>query len=288
MKRDWTDDPTSIRYRLRRYLHKLSGGLVDHPLTVGSLRYFRERDPEYNRESTPSEDEHIEVLSLWALEMYTPSTIGSLEQGLRRLRWGETDWFGREDPVTWLQRSRAGHSGGWLNLGDIRRPGQQGTRVRPEPLRAPLPYFAEYAHARLYSLTPSITCLAICFVLKIEERTRVEKAMRQPYSTFIKHEGRARTVIQPPNHQKINQIKTIRERWRETTAAWLREHMPGVLSRNSTGCDLPTCEFTVLEGIEPFSSGVGKANTLLALADLWTAPYIFEDQTPHWSNFRLG
>jgi hypothetical protein len=42
---------------------------------------------------------------------------------------------------------------------------------------------------------------------------------------------------------------------------------------------LPTCEFTVLEGVEPFSDTLGPANALLGLADLWYARFTFDNQT---------
>jgi hypothetical protein len=278
MKRQWCGNPTGFCFRMRRRLSRLSRGWVD------DLRHWRALDPQNNRESTPSQDEHINVLALWAFEMYTPSTIRSLEQGLEKLGWGKVVPFGSTipDAMTWLERSRGGQSGGWIelgtNLGKIRRPGEHGERIETEPLRAPLPYFAEYAHAHLYSLTPSTTCLAICFVLKDEERIRVEQAMRQTYATFIECAGGAPKFLQP-QHQKIRQITSIRLRWRGAAAAWLNKHMPGVLSRDLTGLDLPTCEFAVVEGVEPFSQEEGRANTLLWLADLRHAAHIFDDQT---------
>jgi hypothetical protein len=279
VKRQWFDDPSSLRFRLHQHLHKLTYGRIDHPMTISSLHHYLDRDAENNAESTPSKTEHIEVAALWAFEMYTPSTIKNLERGFRDLGWGELDSLAMPDPISWLQTSRGGQSGGygWRNLGYVRRPGEDGGHFASESLRGPLPDFAEYANAKLYSLTPSITCLAICFVLKAEERMRIENAIRQTYSTYIKKTGKKRTISQPED-QKIRQITSIRSGWRETAAAWLSIHVPGLLSRNLTGCDLPICEFTLLEGVEPFSKTEGRVNTLLGLADLWHATYVFDAQ----------
>jgi hypothetical protein len=130
MMSQWFDNPASVRFKLRRHLHQLSGGWIDHPRMISSLRYYRERDAEFNSKSTPSENEHVEVLALWALEMYTPSNVGNLEQGLRKLGWGNDDFdWPKDDPITWVQSSRQGQGGGWMNLGMIRRPGEFGKVV---------------------------------------------------------------------------------------------------------------------------------------------------------------
>ena len=92
----------------RRYLARRSRN--DDFASV--LEYRRERDPLKNAETSPPEDERVELRCLWAAELYTPSQVDKLLGSLRKLGWDHEDLPGRESPASWVKTSRL-FSEGW-------------------------------------------------------------------------------------------------------------------------------------------------------------------------------
>src|SRR3954466_16247500 len=91
----------SFRYRLHVHLNRLTRGWIDHPDTLRMLQSWRERDPEANHLSTPPEDQHIEIIWVWACEFYVPSNISSLERGLQILYRDKSSFH--QDPIEGLR-----------------------------------------------------------------------------------------------------------------------------------------------------------------------------------------
>ena len=194
---------------------------------------------------------------MWAVELYTPSHVDKLVDNFRRLRWDQDDLPGRESPDSWVRITRQLSEGGsWLNLGTIRSVDD----TRPWPPRdrtAPLPMYVRYAEGGLYSLTPSLTCIVICFVFEDSFRTRLVEALRRHRQTFTRPVSRGHEILDP-ERQKTEEVRMVRQECVNLAARWFRENLPGVFSSGLLGDQLPTCELVTLHKADPFPEPGGE------------------------------
>ena len=161
----WVRIRRVAQYARNAVRERITGHSSNH--NSASMReYYRKNDPTRNAETTPPEDEHVDLPCMWAVEFYTPSHVDKLVDNLKKLGWDQNDFPGRESPASWVRITRQHSEGGsWLDLGTIR----SGDDERPWPPRnrtAPLPMYVRYAGGGIYSLTPSLTCIVIRFVFE--------------------------------------------------------------------------------------------------------------------------
>ena len=158
---------------------------IPNPERHELLEMFRRHDADDNAKSEPPSGEVIDLHCVWAIEFYTPSHISKLLRGFESLGWNRDDTLGFDrNPTRWVQRNRElPHGGAWFNLGRIQRPGG-GTNFGLYR-QAPLPSGVKYALATMYSLTSSITCIAIGFVLDETQNRRFEQALRRTRRTYM-------------------------------------------------------------------------------------------------------
>lgn len=102
--------PVAVRNRIR-------------PVRDFDLAVYRERDPQDNVDTSPPEDEHLDLCCAWGIEFYTPSDMPALVEGFRKLGWDANDRHDRSrDPESWLHGLRRfQHGGAWMNLGYLIR-----------------------------------------------------------------------------------------------------------------------------------------------------------------------
>ena len=258
--------------------------------SVPILEFERQRDPASNAETTPPEDEQIDLRCMWAVEFYTPSHVDKLVDNFRKLRWDQDDLPGRESPDSWVRITRQLSDGGsWLALGTIRSVDD----TRPWPPRdrtAPLPKYVHYARGGLYSLTPSLTCIVICFVFEDSFRTRLEEALRRHRQTFIRALPRGYEIIDP-ERQKTEEVRGVRYECTNLAARWFREHLPGVFSSGLLGDQLPTCELVTLHKAEPFPEPGGEESPppeYLRVIDLQFSPSVWRSTDTLGLKFSFG
>lgn len=85
--------------------------------------FWRKRDGERTRASKPPSEESCELVSVWVAEVFTPSTLSGLTDGLTRRGWDYTR-AGNRDIVDWVLQSRVRGRGSWSRLGLVRRRGE--------------------------------------------------------------------------------------------------------------------------------------------------------------------
>lgn len=210
--------------------------------------YHLKKDPEENLQVSPPDNEHVDVLCYWGLEYYTPNHIEKLISSVRRLGWVDDDRGPNRDVATWLRQARSRtFSGGWTNVGTLKRAGDQDfwglTRS------APLPAGVRYGQAYLFDLTPSLTCMAIKFVFDDRTKKSYEAILRTSHATILRPTRNGHTILSP-RFRKPEEIAKERERLARSVSAWFRKNAPGIFSRSSDFC--PTCEFMYLGSQEPF------------------------------------
>ena len=242
----------SLFFRLQKYGCRKFPSFIPDPERHGRLEMYRSRDADNNAKSEPPSDEVVDLRCVWAVEFYTPSQIPKLLRGFESLGWNTDDSFGFDrDPTRWVQRNRESqHGGGWFNLGPICRPGA-GTHFGSYR-EAPLPIGVEYAQASMYSLTSSITCIVIGFVLDETQNRRFEQALRRERQTYGMPRRGQRYRIMDPTAQKESDIRALRAEMRAIAGGWFRAHLPGLFASGSLAGEYPTCEFLTLRNALPF------------------------------------
>jgi hypothetical protein len=220
--------------------------------TDEDLAFLRERDAEENRESSLPPGEGIRIVSFTCVEIYTPSTIDKLIAGLAALGWERPDTFNPSIPnlVDWIRSTRANPFGGaWINLGRITN------EDSPPPLggslQAKLPDGVVAIWGELHSTTPSITCLVMQFVLDEETSRTLEHIFETEFATRTErvHSG---WRYFGPMQQRMDQVRTERQRLRSICHRWISERLPGVFSSGVATAGMPTVETFVCDLAKPF------------------------------------
>lgn len=261
-------NPSALRIPIRRIYQFVQNTVRDrfnrHSYdddSASRLALYQKNDPTRNAETTPPEDDRPDLPCIWAVEFYTPSYVDKLVDHLEKLGWDQNDLLGRESPASWVRTSRQYSEGGsWFELGTIRSDNDK----RPWPSTgrtAPLPKYVRYAGGGIYSLTPSLTCIVICFVFEDEFRCRLDSVLRRHRQTFTQPVSRSANEIFDPERQKTNEVRQLRQECVNLAATWFRENLPGVFSSGLLGDQLPTFELVTLKKAEPFPDPEGEEYT---------------------------
>jgi hypothetical protein len=240
-------------------------------------RHHSEVDPSENAETTPPDDERIEICCIWVTECYPPSHAAALASGLKKLGWDKRnpmDVYG-DEVVGWLeQQRRHSYSGAWLNLGHIVREGD-----RKRSRIAELPEGVMHAYAYVRSLLPSLTVLTVQFVLDDRGAELLEETVRGTFETRVEERDSVRYFANVRDQKKEAAYK-VRAELRTRCCDWFREHLPGLFSSDEDETSFPKCEFVVFDKAKPFErpSGGGRKDYLwpLGMGDL---PDAYEGST---------
>ena len=159
-----------------------------------------------------------------------PSQVSQLLHGFEKLGWNTDDIaISQRSPTQWIQSFRkTAYGGGWFNLGPIYRPGDN--RFFRIGRTAPLPPETEYALATMYSLTSSITCIVMGFILDNQYSVRLNESLKRKRQTFLDPLAGGGYRILDPASQKTADIRAIRTEVRESATNWFRKHLPGVFA----------------------------------------------------------
>ena len=263
----------------RRLLHTLSKSarkLLPSPFQKSetdsdedSLRVYRERDAESNKETTPSDNEVIDLCCIWAVEFYTPSHMDALLTNVGRIGWNEEGFRGLKDIRDWANRSREHpKGGGWENLGTIRSSGINNSTMKQVHQDALPPPHVTEIRGRLFSITSSLACVIMMFRLQEEFATGFDTALRTDRQTYYSEISSHSRAIHEPEGQKIDHIRQIRDEMRSTVTKWFSTNLPGLFSSGLLEGEMPTCEFVTLRKTEPFPGTDHSAPYFLRLLGL--------------------
>ena len=268
--------PRKMLLSIQEFGHRKLPFLFPDPEEKKRLSEERARDDRDNAGTQPPTDELVDFRCIWAVEFYTPSHSSSLFLGIEELGWNTDRPTAHSNPALWIERQRESSlGGGWLNLGILRRPEKAGSSFSSRP--TPLPPGIEYAIGSVYSLTPSISCVIICFVLDESLNKRYLAALQKDRQTQRKPLRGGGYQIIGPESQKAAHVRDIRTEVRQRVSGWFRTHLPGIFSTESEVGIHPTCEFLTLRKTEPFpEQGTNVSRWLRPLnlgswLDVWEA-----------------
>ena len=132
---------------------------------------------------------------------------------------------------------------------------------------APLPACASYASAGIYSISPSLVSVVVCFVFNGDTSDSFNKALRTSRQTYLSPiQGGHR--LHDVHSQKTDHIRQIRTSISGQIGTWFSENLPGLFSSGILDDDIPTCEFITLRKTEPFPSEMERDSDFQAYLDL--------------------
>ena len=232
------------------------------------LKQVQELDQKENLETSPPNDEHIDLVCLWAAEFYTPSHHEKLVESFATLGWDKEKWTrGSGDPITWLNGLRGDHQGGaWMNLG-VLAPHNSKVLSRTQDRIVELPAGVKYATAGIHSLTPSLVCIVVCFVFEKHWSDIFNSPLRTDHRTYATR-TRHGWQYHMPRHQKIDRINGIRSNLSQLAATWFSKNLPGLFSSGLSEGELPTCEFITTRLVDPFASRTEQVHSILGYPEI--------------------
>ncbi|MDE2817660.1 MAG: hypothetical protein OXM03_12310 [Chloroflexota bacterium] len=116
-----------------------------------------------------------------------------------------------------------------------------------------LPTDIEYANAWMYSVTPSLVCIVVCFVFDEESSGMFDRSLRSDRQTFATKAGSG-IQYHEPWKQKSDEIGILRERAVSELQCWFSANLPGLFSSGLLDGNIPTCELVTLHEGNPFPS----------------------------------
>jgi len=122
----------------------------------------------------------------------------------------------------------------------------------------------------MYSLTSSITCIVIGFILNEKFSGLFDETLRRKYKTVLEPISNGGLRVLDPRWQKTSAIKAIRTEMRESAANWFRTQFPGLFASNMED-EFPTCEFVTLRKAHPFpkrGEGDHESEDWLSILDM--------------------
>lgn len=207
--------------------------------------YLRERDAQQNLATRVPSDERLRQIAVWGVEIYGPAEIDKLQLGMKRLGWNDERLFSfNRNPGSWIDEQRTYGTEGSFNLGLIDRPGKSRFIMKARP--APLPEAVDYAHGWIFQLSPSITAVIICFVLREPAGNTYQREINLDRKTVHEHlEGGYRSY--DVEHAKRRAVDAARASARTIATNWFGTHLPGLFSLAPDGNRLPTTELLLTD-----------------------------------------
>jgi hypothetical protein len=253
------------------------------------VEFAADRGRDENEATKLSENESLAVPAVWAVELYTPSTVTGLFDGIRRLGW-EYGHSQDEGVSKWMHDVRNGRLAGWTSLGLVSPPGKP---LLMRERTANLPTGVAAALPTLFSVTPSVTALVMCFFLSDVAASCLDQPMRADYSTYIERDPlfRRRHLIpyllwnrsirmggryHSPGFQRRVAVQETLDGLENLCTEWLAENVPGVFAIGLRRGLFPTAMLLVSEETSLLTADARQLRALDGTAmdqwyDAWTS-----------------
>jgi len=213
-------------------------------------RHSVARDDEDNERTTPPDDEHIELHSVWIAEVYPPSSSKALGDALRRLPRGGI--VRDQDLVDDVARARRYPLGGWWwNLGVFYN--KAGDRRVPGSDAIELPPQVDHLLLTMYLVTPSLACAVGQFVLNDSAASNIESTLRRRYATEGVRSRDGSVRVRDPLTFKRELVASAIDELHDDCKAWFGRNLPGAFCDGLLEDQLPACYFLTLDKVRPLT-----------------------------------
>ena len=265
--------PFIKRYALRR---------MDVIAARDSARFFGRRDPADNQDTRMPVGEQVQVPVIWLTELYTPTTLVGLLDGLPQLlAKAEGIDRGREDLSEWVRMARRRGGGAWRMLPYVFPP--DSALSWPDRIVDALPDGIAFARLGIYTLTSTVTAVTAMFQL--------DEACSRALGTIVNQDMSTRTKLLPHGGHTISDVRSQKQeaadawrtRLRADTAGWLAERLPGSFHRLASG-QLSAIEFLLTEKQPPWEEPAGSERRVRG----WRQLLDLEDFDGYWQCASLA
>jgi hypothetical protein len=252
--------------RFRRWRRRRSIRAIRR-LMAHDIDQWREFDKPANDASRLPPGEEVHLGGIVFVEAFTPSTAAKLKKALEEFAEGDDR---KDEWLAGLERGRrATGSGGWCNLGCVRRPGNFSLTGSFDP---EIPEAVDAIWLKIFYLTPSLTLVVATFTIK-DDQGNLSDLMRADYKTTfsaprILLQGRLRFVrrhipwARPKNfrvsqptqgaeHNRMLACEATICRREEECWTWFSKRFPGVFS-DAGRKDAPTVRILLTKEKVPF------------------------------------
>jgi hypothetical protein len=227
------------------------------------IEYVRdENDQKHNETGRLPPDEGVQLASISVVELYTPSQVEGLKQGIARMGWDH----GRSSTIsilTWAADARRGDGGAWASLGMV----TSERHIASERI-AELPRGVHAAFPVLMSLTPSITALITAFMMDDTSSKVLDDPLRATFATraeerpglrwwnvaayvLFNSDIRFSRTIHDPHSERRRAVAQCASRIETACTDWVREKLPGVFSSGLRDGVFPTATLIITEKCNP-------------------------------------
>lgn len=220
--------------------------------------YFRTQDREDNAQTSLEDGVEVKLAAFEVSEIFGPNEINSLYEALERLGWDRDRTFSRDSNIAWLRKQRLYGSEGTLPLGYVHRT-KDAKKYVGVRYTADFPLQFASMLVDISQVTPSVTCLTVCFVLNDVASLGYEAAINTPQKTtrYPKRGSRSYTIKQVV-HMKEDSVERVRNEYRRLGISWVKDNLPGFFSARCEESHFPTAEFIDLKGFTPFDKNESK------------------------------
>lgn len=198
--------------------------------------YHNVQDPKDNAATKPPPGEDIRVPTVWAIEVYPPTFIENLWNGLGNLGVLNSRRSSAVGDFLENIRTRA-FGGGWVNLDPIVR----NEKFLFHGVKGPLPDDVSEIRLSLHQLLPSTTILICQFFLEGDTVSSVEAALQAEYTTYTIPKGSAISFIDV-GIQKEEAVAVARKLIYTKCTNWINEYLPGYFCSDRSSFSPPTCD----------------------------------------------
>ncbi len=230
--------------RLARWrLHWLAPNIIPSPF-ADERSYYVEREARMNRETRLPPNERLETAALWGVEFFGPNEVERLYAALAKLDWSRR-YTEKEMTSDWVRKERTyGHGGSWYNVGLIVRRGDN--RFIGDANHAVLPDEVDHAFCEIHQLTPSLTCLMMCFILKEEACSSYERELNLDRKVERRRVAGSWAVANhEPSHIKREAIDRLRREQKALVSDWFSKNLCGYFAARRNPSRLPTAELLI-------------------------------------------
>jgi hypothetical protein len=235
--------------KLKWQAYWLLPNLIPMPYSRRDAVYQNTRDKEENEKgSIPSEIE-LRCPMIWGVELYGPSEIESLYDGIGKLGWNRVGARNAEvNAVDRIRQQRIDGPGGWLNIGQVLPKGEQQLFSLTNNF-SPMPEGVESLLVRVFQITTSLTAVLVGFRLRDPLADGYEREANRDRVTFYRPARRQRAIewVQPW-HQKQEAVRVARRKLRSMAGEWFSRNLPGYFCGLVRPSEFPTMELLIAQG----------------------------------------
>jgi hypothetical protein len=171
-----------------------------------------------NAASRLSDGEHVWMPMVWIVELYTPTTIGNLLDGLLKLMDKQARPMSDRDPVGWVREHRRSGRRGSHGLPTVRA--SAGGPFVFDTIVDRMPAHVQEISLDLHALSTTVTALVSGFRIDPEYSQSIEAILNRDVSTTFTR-LRSGNAMHDVRQRKAQAIADWRREVRDAAAAWL-------------------------------------------------------------------